>query len=184
MVDAAGDVVIETIADDGGIDTVESADTFSLATRVNVENLVLTGTNAINGTGNALANAITGNDNNNTISGGGGNDVLAGGLGADRLTGGAGQDVFDFDLLVESGDTVTDFAKGATGDVLDLSGVLDDIGYAGSDAFKDGVLSHVENEANTFVFIDADGVGGNSATKMATLLNVHLTETNTDNYLL
>ena len=54
IVDAAGDTVIEAAG--GGIDTVESSVTFSLASRVNVENLELTGVGKINGTGNALAN--------------------------------------------------------------------------------------------------------------------------------
>ncbi len=87
----------------------------------------------INGTGNALANHITGNDADNTLIGGAGNDTLVGGIGADRLTGGTGRDMFDFDLLAEAGDTITDFAKGAAGDVLDLRDILDDAGYAGTD---------------------------------------------------
>ena len=37
----------------------------------NQENLVLTGTAAINGTGNTLANAITGNAAANSLQGGG-----------------------------------------------------------------------------------------------------------------
>ena len=163
IVDAAGDSVIEAAG--GGIDTVESAVTFSLATRVNVENLELTGVGKINGTGNALANGITGNDADNTIMGGAGNDTLAGGKGADRLTGGTGRDVFDFDLVAETGDTITDFAKGAAGDVLDLRDILDDAGYAGTDPFGDGVLSFTQSGANTLVQIDADGGGGNPASR-------------------
>ena len=88
IVDAAGDTVIEAAG--GGIDTVESSVTFSLASRVNVENLELTGVGKINGTGNALANVITGNDADNTLMGAAGNDTLVGGKGADRLTGGTG----------------------------------------------------------------------------------------------
>ncbi|MBL1211091.1 Calx-beta domain-containing protein, partial [Geminocystis sp. GBBB08] len=58
----------------------------------NVENLILTGTTAINGTGNALNNLITGNTGNNNLSGGDGNDTLLGGDGNDTLTGGVGND--------------------------------------------------------------------------------------------
>ena len=55
--------------------------TFTLA--ANVENLTLTGSGAINGTGNTLANVITGNTAGNRLDGGAGNDSLLGGLGDD-----------------------------------------------------------------------------------------------------
>ena len=56
----------------------------------NVENLTLTGSAAIDGTGNALANVLTGNAAANR-AGGAGNDTLDGGAGADTLAGGARQ---------------------------------------------------------------------------------------------
>jgi Ca2+-binding RTX toxin-like protein len=76
-----------------------------------VENLILTGTGAINGTGNSLNNAITGNSANNVLSGAGGNDQLRGGLGTDTVNGGSGDDTFLFgrgdgqDLVQENGGT-------------------------------------------------------------------------------
>ena len=200
VVDAAGEAVRETIAEGGGVDTVESSVTFSLALRANVENLILTGAGTISGTGNRLANHITGNGADNRVAGGSGDDLLtggagndtilgnagddsiAGGIGGDRLTGGAGRDLFDFDHLTEAGDTITDFATGATGDVLDLGSILDDVGYTGSDAFADGVLSFVQSDRNTLISIDADGFGAGPATAVATLLNVTLTAADTDNY--
>jgi Ca2+-binding RTX toxin-like protein len=54
-----------------------------LRSGANVENLTLTGTAAINGTGNELNNAIIGNGGANSLSGGDGNDSLAGGAGND-----------------------------------------------------------------------------------------------------
>ena len=201
VVDAAGETVREAIAEGGGIDTVESAVTFSLAARANVENLVLTGVGTINGTGNRLANQITGNgaDNkidgrsgddlltggagNDTVLGSTGNDSIAGGIGGDRLTGGAGRDIFDFDHLTEAGDTITDFATGATGDVLDLGSIFDDVGYTGSNAFADGFLSFVQSGRDTLISLDADGFGAGLATTVATLLNATLTAADTDNYV-
>jgi serralysin len=58
----------------------------------NVERIQLTGTRAINATGNGLANMITGNSAANVLSGGGGSDVLDGGAGNDTLSGGEGDD--------------------------------------------------------------------------------------------
>ncbi|HEV8389705.1 MAG TPA: PQQ-dependent sugar dehydrogenase [Dongiaceae bacterium] len=181
VVNIAGDVVNESAG--GGSDTVRSAVTFSLATRVNIEDLVLAGAAKINGTGNGLANHINGNDADNIISGGGGNDTIAGGAGADRLTGGTGRDTFDFNLLTDAGDTITDFARGAAGDVLDLRDILEDAGYLGSTPFADGILSFVPSGSDTRISIDADGAGGSSATTVATLLNVSLVATDTANFL-
>jgi Ca2+-binding RTX toxin-like protein len=90
--DNAGDVVTE--AADEGIDTVNSSTAHTLG--ANVENLNLTGTGNINGTGNADDNTITGTTGNNTLSGNGGNDVLEGRAGTDMLIGGTGNDAYLF----------------------------------------------------------------------------------------
>lgn len=76
-VNHAGDVVMENAGE--GIDTVNSSIDYTLTT--NVENLVLTGSQALKGNGNSLANTLTGNS---------GSNVLTGGLGADTLVGGQG----------------------------------------------------------------------------------------------
>ena len=75
VVDDAGDIVAEDAND--GTDTVQSGVSCTLGT--NVENLTLTGSRRINGTGNALDNVLTGNGGNNTLTGGDGNDTLDGG---------------------------------------------------------------------------------------------------------
>lgn len=82
------DTIVETAA--GGVDTVRADFTYRLGNYL--ENLVLSGTAAINGTGNGLNNRITGNSANNTLDGGAGNDTLDGGAGNDRLLGRAGND--------------------------------------------------------------------------------------------
>lgn len=103
------DVVLEDGASDpGGIDTIRSVVAHTLGERF--ENLELLGSASINGTGNALANAITGNAAANSLSGGGGgdtltgaegNDTLDGGSGEDRLAGGTGNDLY---LVDSAGD--------------------------------------------------------------------------------
>jgi Ca2+-binding RTX toxin-like protein len=90
VVDNVGDVVIENAGE--GTDTIQTGMTFSLVSQVNIENLTLTGTLALNGTGNDANNVLTGNDGNNLLLGGLGNDSLVGGAGVDTLDGGVGND--------------------------------------------------------------------------------------------
>jgi len=71
VLDMSGDVVIELANE--GTDTVQSSIAYTLG--ANVENLTLTGTALINGTGNALDNVLTGNSMANTLTGGAGNDT-------------------------------------------------------------------------------------------------------------
>jgi Ca2+-binding RTX toxin-like protein len=89
VVDDPGDQVVENPNE--GNDTIESSITYTLPD--NVENLTLTGTAAINGTGNALDNVIHGNSADNTLDGGAGNDTIDGGAGNDTIIGGAGLDI-------------------------------------------------------------------------------------------
>jgi Ca2+-binding RTX toxin-like protein len=97
VVDRTGDILVEAAG--GGVDTVISSASYSHIDTDgagtlggNVENLVLTGNTAINGTGNALQNRITGNAAAN---------VLSGGVGADTLTGGDGDDTYVVDNLLD-----------------------------------------------------------------------------------
>ncbi len=137
IVNTAADVVDEAGGD--GVDSVSSSVTFTLGT--DVENLTLTGTLAINGSGNGANNSLSGNSAINILSGfdgddllqgfggndqllgGAGNDRLIGGTGNDRLTGGAGTDAFVF-VTGQGNDVVVDFDFDAAGgqDLLDISG--------------------------------------------------------------
>jgi Ca2+-binding RTX toxin-like protein len=88
-VDNTGDRILDSY--NQGIDTVFSSITYTLSTYL--ENLTLSGTGNINGTGNSLNNVIIGNSGNNILSGGAGNDIIDGGAGADTMIGGTGNDV-------------------------------------------------------------------------------------------
>lgn len=93
IIDSTGDKVTENT--NAGNDTVQSSINYTLPLPNNVENLVLTGTQAINGLGNSANNTITGNDANNMLVGFAGNDILDGGLGDDNLIGGNGNDILN-----------------------------------------------------------------------------------------
>ncbi|MBY0248953.1 MAG: putative Ig domain-containing protein [Nitrospiraceae bacterium] len=110
VVSATGDVVTELANE--GTDTVQSSMTYTLG--ANLEHLILTGSAAINGTGNTLDNGLTGNSANNTLTGGAGNDTLDGGAGTDTLVGGADNDTYIVDAV---SDMVTELANAGTDSV-------------------------------------------------------------------
>jgi Ca2+-binding RTX toxin-like protein len=101
LVDSTGDAIKENANE--GIDTVQASVTYTLG--VNLENLTLTGTAVINGTGNMLNNALVGNSANNRLIGGGGNDRIDGGAGSDTMLGGTGNDTF---IVNQAGEVVTE----------------------------------------------------------------------------
>ncbi|MGE7962224.1 M10 family metallopeptidase C-terminal domain-containing protein [Pseudomonas sp. NPDC089918] len=81
VVDNASDRVVETNTSTSQIDTVQASVSWTLG--ANLENLVLTGVSAINGTGNERHNFITGNAANNVLNGAAGDDSMSGGDGND-----------------------------------------------------------------------------------------------------
>jgi VCBS repeat-containing protein len=107
LVDNTADVITEVI--NAGTDSVLAAATYTLS--ANLENLTLTGTANINGTGNTSDNLILGNSGNNTLNGDAGNDTLNGGAGADAMNGGAGNDTY---IVDNAGDVVTEAANAGT----------------------------------------------------------------------
>jgi lysophospholipase L1-like esterase len=138
----------------GGTDTAFASADYVLPD--NVETLTLTGTAALDGTGNGLVNTLNGNEAANLLRGLGGNDkvygkggddrleggdgadLLRGGAGTDTLLGGTGNDRFDWDSVLEAGtgsgrDTVLDFVRGS--DKIDLAGIDARSGTTTNDAF-------------------------------------------------
>jgi len=95
IVDSIYDSIIENATE--GTDTVQSSVKWTLG--ANLENLTLTGSENLSGTGNEL---------NNTIVGNSGNNVLDGGAGADTLFGGKGDDTYFVD---SSSDIITEKAN-------------------------------------------------------------------------
>ena len=170
VVDDAGDVVIELAG--GGNDLVRSSISYTLAAEVN--RLTLTGSAAINGTGNGLANTIVGNSAANLINGGTGIDTLTGGGGADSF-------VFDAAPGTANADRITDFVRGQDKIVLD-GGVMASLGASGNLAagdvrFFSGSAAHdandriIYNSATGQLFYDADGNGSGAQQLIATLSN-------------
>jgi len=176
FVDNIGDIAAESFNDAfGGIDTVNSSVTHTLG--FGIENLNLTGSAAVNGTGNSNNNTINGNSAANTIKGGGGadtlngangndtilgedgNDIILGGPGQDTLNGGAGKDIlsgnagsdkFVFDLRdTANADSILDFSH--QDDTIVLANNLD-TGILGG-AINPGIKG--------LVFVDSNNVSGN-----------------------
>ena len=99
-VNPIGDTISELSA--GGIDTAQSAGTFSIAALAQVENIRLTGSGHFNAAGNDAANRLLGNS---------GNNILNGNRGADTMSGGAGNDIYYVD---QAGDQTIELASQGT----------------------------------------------------------------------
>lgn len=127
IVDSATDVIAEN--QNEGLDLVQSTVSYTLS--ANLENLTLTGSATINGTGNTLSNVITGNAAANFLSGGGGNDRLIGGDGHDTLEGAVGND----SLFGGDGNDSASYGRAAAAVTLNLAlTVAQNTGGAGMDS--------------------------------------------------
>jgi Ca2+-binding RTX toxin-like protein len=126
VVDDAGDQISEF--NGGGTDTVVASVSYVLG--AGLENLLLTGTAAIDATGNDANNYILGNAGRNTLSGGAGDDTIVTvtgfaafkpDAGFDRVDGGSGSDTLvlggyqsDYHVLTFGGSTFLVTTRGAT----------------------------------------------------------------------
>ena len=192
VVGATGDVLTGEIgySSGGGIDTVESWVSFTLAS--NYEILRLQGTAAINGTGNGAPESIVGNSGINVLTGGGGNDTLngkgsgdrlVGGGGVDTLVGDTGSDTFAFTAATDSGtgaarDFINGFVHGQ--DRIDLSAIDARTGGGANDAFTfittaftgaQGQLRAFTFGGGNFCVVEADR-DGNGAADMQIFVNL------------
>jgi Ca2+-binding RTX toxin-like protein len=157
LVDDAADQVTELA--EQGRDTVLSAISYTLGS--NVEELRLTGSAAINGTGNALDNIILGNSGANQLAGGGG---------MDKLIGAAGNDVY---TVLDAGTTVIEAANEGTDTVkaslsYTLGDNLENLTLSGSAAIN-GTGNAANNvllgnsAANVLMGLDGDDILNGSA---------------------
>lgn len=157
IVDNISDLVTE--ATSAGADTIKASVTETLA--ANVEKLVLTGTAAINGTGNGGANTIIGNGAANKLNGDAGKDVLSGGAGADRF-------LFDTTLNASTNwDDILDFSVAADTIELDrtiftkilVNGTLTSNAFITGTAAADAADRIVYDKVTGNIFYDSDGNG-------------------------
>ena len=139
------DILVEDLS--AGVDLVRAA--FSYVLGDNLDNLTLTGTGDLNGTGNGLANVLTGTVGANVLSGldgddtlvaGSGADTLIGGTGADSMSGGAGADLYYVD---NAGDKVIETS------VTQIDTVVSSVSFT--------LGSYVENLALVSGIIDGTG---------------------------
>ncbi|HEY9727712.1 MAG TPA: calcium-binding protein [Chroococcales cyanobacterium] len=161
-----------------------------------IYDLVLTGTDNIDGIGNELSNSISGNNANNvldgklgddylygkagqdTLLGDLGSDSLIGGLGADAITGGAGADRFIRQYSNTGIDTITDF------DVAEDLFCISASGFGGSltsgtvikrSQFRLGTAAADRSDRLIYdndtgsLFFDADGTGLSDQIQIAQL---------------
>jgi len=130
-----GDSVVELA--DGGIDTVYASVACTLSS--NVENLTLTGSATINGTGNTLDNVLIGNDATNTLTGGVGNDTYVIGVGDTVLERhGAGQDTVISSASYMLGNNVENLMLSGTESISGAGNSLDNHLFGNS---QDNVLN-------------------------------------------
>ena len=169
-VDSTTDKISETST--GGLDLVNSSANYSLS--FYVENLTLTGTANLNGSGNSSANTITGNTGDNSLAGGSGNDSLIGGAGNDKLngesgidtmTGGAGDDAYYIDnaadqvveVANEGTDTVNSTMAWTLGAEFENLTLIGTTGVAGTGNAKGNIING--NVGSNLL----SGLGGNDS---------------------
>ncbi len=163
--------LVKELADEG-IDTVLASVDYTLTNHV--ENLTLTGTENLSGTGNTMDNIIIGNSGDNIIEGKKGNDTLQGGEGSDTYVFNRGDGE---DTIIESGSTYkfTDAISFGTGiNVEDVkftkSGndlIVSIIGTDNTITIKDSNINP-DNRIEQFIFDNGTVIDGKKFYELTT----------------
>ncbi len=170
IVDNGGDTVLEDAG--AGSDYVAARVSWTLGAGAEVETvstLSHAATDAIDLTGNELANTMIGNDGANRLDGG---------AGADRLIGLGGADQFAFTTALGGGnvDQILDYAVGVDRILLDdavFAGLA--LGNLAAGAFNTGSTASDADDrilydaATGALYFDADGAGGAAAVQFASV---------------
>ncbi|MGZ6011091.1 MAG: family 16 glycosylhydrolase, partial [Caulobacteraceae bacterium] len=155
---APGGVVTETGGGTGGTGgggTSVSTSDPSYTAPAGVTDITLTGSQQTVH-GNDLGDTFHSNNTGNVFFGGAGGDVFALGRAGDWATGGAGNDIFAFAETPWAGGHITDFASG---DAVDLTGLLARSGYTGSEPVGAGYVKITDDGAgDAQIWSDLDQV--------------------------
>lgn len=164
LVDVAGDVVVEAF--NSGVDTVQTAISWTLG--ANVENLTLTGSGKVNGTGNDLDNRIAGTSSTNVLVGGKGNDtyVVTSGDTVTELAN-EGMDTIESSIAWTLGANIENLTLTGTGKISGTGNTLDNIltGNSAANALKGG------NGNDTYVVSSGDTVTENASEGIDTVMS-------------
>jgi Ca2+-binding RTX toxin-like protein len=182
VVDSISDRITENSG--AGVDTVQASISYTLGSTL--ENLILTGSGNLNGTGNSYGNLIIGNAGKNSLSGGAGNDTLTGGDGNDTLVGGTGSDSLSggngidrlngYSTSLTGGTEYDTLSGGAGADYFILGGSWG-VSYQGSayaiiadwNAIDDFI--EVRGSTNQYSLVTGDFSAGSSASDTAIYYN-------------
>jgi serralysin len=180
------DDILDTLVEFNGEGYDKAFSSVSYALSDYIEELVLTGSQHINATGNAENNLLVGNKGHNILSGLDGEDILDGLGGNDRYIGGNGNDTFRLSTAPNAKSnvkTIEDFVTGE--DSLDINtaafkwkgatlGVLlqDNFGSNDTGLAETADQRLIYNNLTGQLFYDADGSGRGKAVQIAVFENV------------
>lgn len=145
QVGSLGDMVSELAGE--GLDTVETLVSMTLGD--NLETLILTGADALNGTGNSVSNTLVGNTASNLLDGAGGADTMIGGAGDDIYSVDNAGDVVSeaTDEGVDTIQTLVSWTLGSNIEVLQLMGTsaINATGTTGDDILVGNASNNILN---------------------------------------